>query len=238
MSEHLPLADAYPFAAARGLSAEAQAVKEMEIEWDRSYTSSLRRGYLVELLQKHNIFEEFKERYWPYGNTPAGETMVRRYVRIKSNYEDYLAGGGGDRGNAEELEEEMEQDQEFAAEADLRDFLAKNLHLIEPGLKLYQGHRGGGVEFAVDKGRIDILAVDGSGRYVVFEIKVSRGRDRTLGQILYYMAWVNQHLGSGPCRGVIVAKEVGDDLALAAKCVEGVSLFRYRMSFAVENAGP
>jgi Endonuclease NucS C-terminal domain len=76
----------------------------------------------------------------------------------------------------------------------------------------------------VDDGRIDILAVDKTGRHVVVELKVSRGRNRALGQLLYYMAWVDKNLGKGPCRGMIIAKEITDDLALAVRRVQGASI--------------
>jgi hypothetical protein len=70
----------------------------------------------------------------------------------------------------------------------------------------------------------------------VFELKLARGRNKALGQLLYYMAWMDKYLGKGPCRGIIVAKEITDDLVLAARRVEGVSLYRYKLSVTVEQA--
>lgn len=87
----------------------------------------------------------------------------------------------------------------------------------------------------MDEGRVDILARDKTGRFVVFELKVSRGRNKTLGQILYYMGWVDKHLGKGPCRGIIIAKDISDDLILATRRVQGVSLYRYKLSVSVEQ---
>jgi hypothetical protein len=49
------------------------------------------------------------------------------------------------------------------------------------------------------------------------------------------MAWVDKHLGNGPCRGIIVAKEITDDLVLAVERVQGVSLNRYKLSVSVEQ---
>lgn len=49
------------------------------------------------------------------------------------------------------------------------------------------------------------------------------------------MAWVDKHLGNGPCRGIIVAKEISDDLVLAIERVKGtVSLYRYKLNVSVE----
>ncbi|MBW8015118.1 MAG: hypothetical protein FVQ82_02955 [Planctomycetes bacterium] len=49
----------------------------------------------------------------------------------------------------------------FAAEAHLRDYLAKNLNLIESGLELYVDKKErSGVEYPISGGFIDILALD------------------------------------------------------------------------------
>lgn len=119
--------------------------------------------------------------------------------------------------------------------ASSRDFLARNLECVEPELQLYHQAGRDGVEFPVDDGRIDILAVDKAGRFVVFELKLGRGRNKALGQLLYYMAWVDKHLGKGACRGIIIAKEISDDLVLAVQRMQDVSLYRYRLSVSVER---
>src|SRR3989304_5752660 len=84
--------DAYAFAATHGLENEASGIRDMVIEWDSSYTTSLRKGYLVELFEKRGIFEEFKAKHWPIGSTSAGEQERRRGLRIKQRYEAFLAG--------------------------------------------------------------------------------------------------------------------------------------------------
>ena len=81
---------------------------------------------------------------------------------------------------------------EFAFERDLRNYLVRNLGLIEPGLRLYEEEGITGVEFPVGGRFIDILAVDKRGCYVVIELKVSRGYDRVIGQLLRYMGWVEK----------------------------------------------
>ena len=64
---------------------------------------------------------------------------------------------------------------EFAYESDLRDFLAKHLSIIEPGLQLYEEEGIKGVEFPVGGRFVDILGVDAQNRLVVTELKVPRG---------------------------------------------------------------
>jgi hypothetical protein len=214
---------AYPFGAANGLENEVVSIREMEIEWDLHYSSSLRKGYIVDLFQRHGLFEQFKTDHWPFGNTPGGEREHLRCLRIKARYEDFLAGRSPEPESNEE------------AEADLRDFLAKNPGCIESGLTLYSGEGRSGVEFTIEDGRIDLLAVDREQRLVVIELKVGRGRNKTIGQLLYYMGWVDNNLANGKaCRGIIIAKDIPDDLALAVQRVPGVTLCRYNLSVAVE----
>jgi hypothetical protein len=227
----LSLKAAYTFGAEKGLEREIHDIKDMVIEWDKPYTSSLKRGFIVALFEKHGIFEEFKARYWSVGNTPEGQRLRRRFLRIKEQYDEWLKGGD----DAIADEEEEEADQAFAAETDLRNFLAKNLNCIEAGLRLYQTAEYSGVEFPVDDGRIDILAVDRNDRFLVVELKVSKGRNKALGQLLYYMGWVDNKLGKGPCRGLIIAKEISDALVLAVQRASGVSLAQYKLSVSIES---
>jgi hypothetical protein len=132
---------------------------------------------------------------------------------------------------------EAEASSEFAYESDLRDFLARNPSRIEPGLQLYQDEGITGVEFPVGGRFIDILAMDAKKRFVVIELKVSRGYDRVMGQMLRYMAWIEKHHadpGQG-VRGIIVAREISEDLKLACSMVPNVSLYEYSLSVALRK---
>jgi hypothetical protein len=224
----LPLNAAYTFGAEKGLGREIDDIKDMEIEWDKPYTSSLRRGYIVKLFESRGLFEEFKTRYWSIGNTPEGQKLRRRFLRIKEQYDEWL------KDDNPIADEENEGDQAFAAETDLRDFLAQNLNCIEAGLRLYQTTEQSGVEFPVDNGKINILAVDRNERFIVIELKVGKGRNKAVGQLLYYMGWVDQKLGKAPCRGLIIAKEIPNDLVMAVQRAPGVSLARYKLSVSIE----
>jgi predicted DNA-binding transcriptional regulator len=230
----LPLKEAYKFAAENGLADEVEKIRAMEIEWDLSYTSTVKRGYIVDALLKRGIFEEFKAKYWPVGDTPWGTSKTKFFLSIRERYEDFLRSGEQPESRTEELEEAEEQT--FAAESDLRDFLAKNPGCIEKGLRIYDSEGVAGAEFSIDsgKGRIDLLAVDAAGRFVVIELKLGRGRNRTLGQLLYYMGWIDKHLSkSAPCRGIIIAKDIPDDLVLAVRRVPDISLCKYTLSVSI-----
>ena len=127
---------------------------------------------------------------------------------------------------------------EFAYERDLRNFLAKHLSLIEDGLRLYEEDGITGIEFPVGGRFVDLLAVDSSNSLVVLELKVSRGYDRVVGQLLRYMAWIEKHqadLGQ-KVRGVIIAKKISEDLILACSKVPNVSLYEYELSVTLKRA--
>lgn len=133
----LPLKLAYMFGASKGFEKEISEIRSLVIEWDSSYDSSLRRGYIVELFERNEIYEEFKALHWSHGNTPGGQTFRKRFLNIKRRYEDFLAGTASEpMDNIEEDIDDMD-DQQFAAEADLRDFLAKNPERIEKSMTVY-----------------------------------------------------------------------------------------------------
>jgi len=142
--------------------------------------------------------------------------------------------GSSDDGT--ESDNGVEATTEFAFEKDLRNYLVKNLGLIEPGLHLYEEEEITGIEFPVGGRFIDILAVDQTGSYVVIELKVSRGYDRVIGQLLRYMAWVEQNMETTKrVRGMIVAKEITNDLKLAASRIADVRLIEYEISFKLNS---
>lgn len=126
---------------------------------------------------------------------------------------------------------------EFAYEKDLQNFLSKNLHRIETGLKLYEEEDITGIEFPVGSRCIDILALDKDNNYVVIELKVSRGYDKVVGQLLRYMAWIrNNHADTGQhVRGIIIARKISEDLLLACSEVPNIALYEYQLSVSLKK---
>lgn len=130
---------------------------------------------------------------------------------------------------------------EFAYEHDLRDYLAKNLSLIDPTLQLYNDEGVRGIEFPVGGRFIDILARDPLG-YVVIELKVSKGYDRVVGQLLRYVSWIKRHHAEPGerVRGVIIAKDISEDLRLACADIQNITLYEYNLSVSLRpvSVGP
>jgi hypothetical protein len=124
-----------------------------------------------------------------------------------------------------------EKGNSFAAEHHLRDYLAKNLHVIEDGLQLYVDDAGTvGVEYKTPMGRMDILTVDTKGGFLVIELKVERGPDEVCGQIMRYYGWVKRHIAKGkPVRGLIIAQHISDRIRYALADVPGVTAREYKL---------
>jgi len=138
--------------------------------------------------------------------------------------------------DADNGEDELGETHEFAYENDLKNFLVNNLHVIRPSLAVYQDGDINGVEFPVGGRYIDILAVE-DGELVVIELKVSKGYDRAVGQLLRYMAWIEKNLAepSQRVKGMIIARTISEDLRLATSRVKDVELFEYQLSLTLNR---
>jgi len=134
-------------------------------------------------------------------------------------------------------EEGQNESHEFAYENDLKNFLVKNIRVISPSMTVYEDGDIRGVEFPVGGRFIDILGVENEEDLVVIELKVSKGYDKTLGQLLRYMAWIKKNLAEPNQRvkGIIVARTVSEDLRLAVSIVNDVELFEYQLSISLKQ---
>jgi hypothetical protein len=220
----------YAFGAAHGLEKEVNSIRDMDIEWDSSYSTSVRKGYILELFEKHGILDEFRAKH-PIWGSPPGDKERQRVLRIKDRYQAFLAGSAPAVMPEQEVEELL-----FPLESHLRDFIAANISNIKLHgltLHLYRDSSGrDGIEYPTDVGPIDVLAVDSNGNLVVFELKLSKGPDRAVGQALRYMGWVRMHLAASKnVSGVIVAHEIGEKLKYAVSVSPSITVFEYKLRF-------
>jgi len=103
---------------------------------------------------------------------------------------------------------EQQADSEFAYERDLQHYLAKNLEAIEPGLRLWEDE-------------------DQSINGIEFDDAGTR------------MAWIEQHQAAENqrVRGVIIAREISEDLRLATSKIRDVDLYEYTLSIDLKPVG-
>jgi hypothetical protein len=218
----LPLKYAYEYFISKG----------HENKWneiDQIIDRMSRKAKIINFLEENKLLNEFINSYWPYAKTVDGKKKIKRYI---SRYNSVM--------EQAEIEDEVENsdDTKFAYEADLRDYLVKNLNIIEDGLKLYVGQNEiDGVEYSIDREnkRIDILAIDKNNIPVVIELKVSRGYERVIGQCLYYKNRVKELFNAEVVRIIIIAREISDQLKIATKGLENVDLYEYTLSVNVNK---
>jgi RecB family endonuclease NucS len=130
---------------------------------------------------------------------------------------------------AEESDDEMEDafSFSFTMEEQLKNSLSKNLDQLEEGLRLYS------TEFAIPKGRIDILAIDKDENFVVIETKLGLANDIT--QILSYINQIKQDIAKGKkVRGIIIASSFSERIKLAIG-ENPIKLKRYKVNFSFED---
>ena len=94
-----------------------------------------------------------------------------------------------------------------------------------------------GIEVEAGGRRIDILAIDRNDCLVVLELKVFKGYDRVVGQLLRYVSWVRKELANPgqKVRGIVLCRNMTEDLRLACAGVPSVELFEYQLSVTVKQ---
>ncbi|MDV3002559.1 MAG: Endonuclease NucS (plasmid) [Chroococcopsis gigantea SAG 12.99] len=230
-----------------GLKDGQSFVKQQALDWFAQNYPKIKKGTITAHLIRLSVNAPSRLHYSPKpGEDDLFFQLDSNHFRLYDSKQDPApineATGIAQLLETEVLEEEIDRgiSTEFAYESDLRDYLAKNLQIIEPGLKLYEEEGITGVEFPVGGRFIDILAVDTNGNFVVIELKVSRGYDRVIGQLLRYIGWIqkNQAEGGQKVRGIIVAREISEDLILACSLMPNVGLFEYTLSLSLKPVHP
>lgn len=186
----------------------------------------------LEILRNKGLLDTFIAQLWPNGLTQDGKRRTVRYDNCYQEWKNSSDRGEGESEEAEETESGSEGDK-FAYEADLRDYLAQNPGVLEKGMSLWDVNEGQtATEFKADDNgrRIDILAKDRNGVPVVVELKVSKGHEKVIGQILYYRECIKQKFGVPSVRMMIVARDISHELRLAANGISDIDLFEYRLS--------
>lgn len=204
-------------------------------EWLRQHPESIPPGMDPTSKGSHQLRDGLVRLGWTVQETPSEVRLRLPGDRAAETTVDAILGEALDSSEAQASEAY------FGLEYQLRDFLAQNLSAIDVNgkkLRVYVDPTGReGVEFSTAVGPIDILAVDDSGAFFVFELKRGRSPDHAIGQLSRYMGWVHQTIGKGrEVNGVIVAKEIGAGLRYAVSVVPNVCLFEYEVEFHLKLA--
>lgn len=132
---------------------------------------------------------------------------------------------------------DVEDPLEFAMEKHLEDFLVANWSqtLLAQEWEIFvEDGEVIGQQYVTDAGIIDILArsKDGS-KLLVLELKRGRASDTVVGQVLRYMGYVKDEIAEvgQSVEGAVIALEDDKKLRWALSAVQGVSFYRYQVSF-------
>jgi RecB family endonuclease NucS len=121
----------------------------------------------------------------------------------------------------------------FRYERELQDAIRRQLAMVEPGLV----EADGGHERSVATGKIDIVARDQAGHFVVIELKAGPCPHGALEQVLAYSSDLEAETGT-PCRAILVASQFSDRIRAAAKRARDVSLITYELQLGLAEALP
>jgi|ERR1700757_4306858 len=225
-NKNFSLFSAYDFLVANKLGKESDEIKNSPDKF-KSYSSTLKRAKIITLVQNKKLADKFYSTVWPSGLTEKGKTRVKFFENLVTRF------NGDQEGTITEDEEEITtEENEFAYENDLQNYLIKNLSVIEKGLKLYETESTKGKEFYVPETsrRIDILAIDKQNNFVVIELKVSRGYEKVVGQTLFYQSSIKSIFKQEKVRAIIIAREITTELITATKFLPDFELFEYQLS--------
>jgi RecB family endonuclease NucS len=112
----------------------------------------------------------------------------------------------------------------FRYEKELQVAIRRQLALVEPGLV----EADGGHQRSVATGKIDIVARDAAGHFVVIELKAGPCPHGALEQVLAYSSDLEEETGT-PCRSVLVAAQFSDRIRAAANRARDISLVTYEL---------
>ncbi len=199
-------------------------------EWLRQHPEQVPPGLDPTSSTSHQLRSGLLKSGWTAPETSSEVRLIPPGGSVSDTLVEEVLGSEANS-NEEETEEAS-----FGLEFQLRDFIAQNIGAIDfagKRLRLYVDPTGrDGIEFPTSVGLIDILAVDDAGNFFVFELKRGRTPHYTMGQLTGYMGWVQQTIGrEKSVNGIVVAKEISENLQYAVSVVPNVMLFEYEVAF-------
>ncbi len=153
-------------------------------------------------------------------------SALNHYIRFHESMSDAPAQEASDNNNDSDVN--TDEGATFGLEKDLQKAIRDNIAQLEPHLKIIDG----GNERTVDSGRIDILARDPDGCYVIIELKAGTAKGDVIAQILGYMGDIALETNE-EVRGIIVAADFHKRVRSASRATPNLDLksYSYRFEF-------
>ncbi len=153
-------------------------------------------------------------------------SALNHYIRFHESMSDAPAHEASYNNNDSDVN--TDEGATFGLEKDLQKAIRDNIAQLEPHLKIIDG----GNERTVDSGRIDILARDPDGCYVIIELKAGTAKGDVIAQILGYMGDIALETNE-EVRGIIVAADFHKRVRSASRATPNLDLksYSYRFEF-------
>ncbi|HEM7873890.1 TPA: DUF91 domain-containing protein [Burkholderia contaminans] len=199
--------------------------------WCANHPDEMPPGLNIKLVNSHRVRDELRRIGWKVEEQSTQVLMFPPGFIDDGRIQETL---GTD--DAPDDDEDI-RETAFELEAQLQDFIAYNIQSIpinDKRLTLYVDPTSGskGIEFQTPVGRIDVLATDADGGFVVFELKRGRAPDQAIGQLARYMGWLKKTIARDrEVHGVIVAREINETLTYSVAAMPNVSLYEYKVKF-------
>jgi hypothetical protein len=162
-------------------------------------------------------------------NATNVRSAIRKYVSFTRQ-----ASPGEDTGldQIAEVEESLSS-AVFRYEQELQAAVRKQIGSIEQGLTIADS----GNERVVSTGRIDVLARDSDGAFVIIELKAGLCPKGAIEQALGYAADIDEEEGATrPSRVILIAGDFSERMLSAAKRINGLDLLRYSVALSFSKA--
>lgn len=111
------------------------------------------------------------------------------------------------------------------SEYDLENFLIRNIESIEEGLTYIKR------QVDLKNGRIDILAKDNKGNYVIIELKIKSNDKRIIWQSIHYKAELEAMLNKNNIRVITLAPDYDESILFDLKKLGFVDIYKFKLHF-------
>ncbi len=210
----------------------------------RHYTEQTGQHIDIYSVEDQSKISELAHDYSQSGKFSAfGYEQHGRFRAAIARYSEFFVQKNGaerdcavEKNQSEEILENELQQARFAYEKDLQTALCAQISELFPGYKIF-GNANKGIEYAIDKRRIDVLLENiVTGDLCVVELKSGIADYKVYGQISMYIGLLQKEFPDKKITGIVVAGMIDESFRQACLLPEKIQVKLYRMMIELEDA--